>query len=72
MQFWYQTFQTTRGHSSLQYVHMRDQRFSKYILIRICRFEEKTPLQLLSEFLILIGSAMFDATFNLVTRVGLP
>ena len=29
-------------------------------------------LRLLSECLILIGSAMFGATFNLVTRVGLP
>ena len=29
-------------------------------------------LRVLSECLILIGSAMFDATFNLVTRVGLP
>ena len=31
--------------------------------------EEKESL---SESLILIGSAMFGATFNLVTRVGLP
>ena len=29
-------------------------------------------LRLLSEWLILIGSAMFGATFNLVTHVGLP
>ena len=29
-------------------------------------------LRLLSESLILIGSAMFGAIFNLVTRVGLP
>ena len=29
-------------------------------------------LRRLSEFLKLIGSAMFGATFNLVTRVGLP
>ena len=29
-------------------------------------------LRVLSECLILMGSAMFDATFNPVTRVGLP
>ena len=29
-------------------------------------------LRVLSECLILIGSGMFDATFNLVTSVGLP
>ena len=35
-------------------------------------FMTQPPLRLLSEFLILIGSAIFGATFNLVTRVGLP
>ena len=29
-------------------------------------------LRILSECFILVGSAMFGATFNLVTRVGLP
>ena len=29
-------------------------------------------LRLLTESLILIGSAIFGGTFNLVTRVGLP
>ena len=29
-------------------------------------------LRLLTECFILVGCAMFDATFNLVTRVGLP
>ena len=32
------------GHSSFYCVHMPDQRFSKYTQIRICHFEEKTPL----------------------------
>ena len=41
--------------------------FSKRIYIH-----RKCLLRVLSECLILIGSAMFDATFNLVTRVGLP
>ena len=30
-----------RGHSSLQFVHLPDQRFSKYTLIRIHHFEQK-------------------------------
>ena len=31
-----------------------------------------TSLRRMSESLILIGSAMFGATFNLATRIGLP
>ena len=30
--------------SSFQFVHMHDQRFPKYTLIRTCHFDEKTPL----------------------------
>ena len=35
-------------------------------------FRSISFLRVLSECLILIGSAMFDAVFNLVTHVGLP
>ena len=37
-----------------------------------CTILRKSVLGVPSECLKLIGSAMFDATFNLVTRVGLP
>ena len=30
------------------------------------------PLRPLTEGFMLVGSAIFDATFNLITRVGLP
>ena len=45
-----------------------------YTKIKRERFLRKSvySLRVLSEILILIGSAIFDATFNLVTRVGLP
>ena len=40
--------------------------------LKICNLKMLASLRRLSESLILIGSALFGATFNLVTRVGLP
>ena len=45
---------------------------SKFILISWLRKIVWGILRQLSQSLMLIGSAMFGATFNLVTRVGLP
>ena len=42
------------------------------IEVTISLSSHQNTLRVLSECLILIGSAMFDACFNLVTRVGLP
>ena len=41
-------------------------------ILRNKQFSDAKELRLLTECFILVGSAVFGATFNLVTRVGLP
>ena len=59
-------------------LYLQDGRLSKTLELSITAMLRKpvwlkhTELRLLSECLILIGSAIFDAAFNLATRVGLP